>query len=167
MKQKVEQLYGSEEATIFRASNNWFRILKTRHNISLGKRTNKKKQSKQDKTYEDASSSQVWVSHPSCGLDKRQATLQLCQSAWMDSAINMEWKDKTFIPGIKDKSNESVLFADNISLQCLKEFHFRCIEKANTVVYLLPENQTDKVQPIDAGVGRMMKMKISEEMEKW
>ena len=35
------------------------------------------------------------------------------------------------------------------------------------MVYLLPENHTDKVQPIDAGYGKMMKKKIGEQMEKW
>ena len=35
------------------------------------------------------------------------------------------------------------------------------------MVYLLPENHTDKVQPIDAGHGKMMKKKIGEQMEKW
>ena len=32
----------------------------------------------QDKTYETLGATQVWVSQPSAGLDKRQATLQLC-----------------------------------------------------------------------------------------
>ena len=32
----------------------------------------------QDKTYEIAGSNQVWISQPGSGLDKRQATLQLC-----------------------------------------------------------------------------------------
>ena len=33
---------------------------------------------KQDRTYELSGSKQVWVSQPGSGLDKRQATLQLC-----------------------------------------------------------------------------------------
>lgn len=32
----------------------------------------------QDKTYEIAGSNQIWISQPGSGLDKRQATLQLC-----------------------------------------------------------------------------------------
>ena len=32
----------------------------------------------QDKTYDITGTKQVWVSQPSTGLDKRQATLQLC-----------------------------------------------------------------------------------------
>lgn len=36
----------------------------------------------------------------------------------------------------------------------------------NTVVYLLQDNHTDKVQPIDAGFGKAMKQKIGEAMQK-
>ncbi len=36
----------------------------------------------QEKTYETGGSKQVWVSQPSSGLDKRQATLQLCIRAY-------------------------------------------------------------------------------------
>ena len=32
---------------------------------------------------------------------------------------------------------------------------------------MLPENHTDKLQPIDAGCGRMMKLKIGAAMETW
>lgn len=35
----------------------------------------------QDKTYDITGTKQVWVSQPSTGLDKRQATLQLCIQA--------------------------------------------------------------------------------------
>lgn len=37
----------------------------------------------------------------------------------------------------------------------------------NAVIYLLPENHTDKVQPIDARCGRLVKAKIGEAMGKW
>ena len=39
--------------------------------------------------------------------------------------------------------------------------------KINTIVYLLPANHTDKVQPIDAGFGKTLKAKIGESMERW
>ena len=32
---------------------------------------------------------------------------------------------------------------------------------------MLPENHTDKIQPIDAGCGRMMKVKIAAAMDRW
>lgn len=136
MKKKIESCYGKEEADKFKASNNWFQRFKRRHNISLRRRTNKKKnaandgretiqrfhrdlrkavQSKrrrdtsfvadqtygrwlpknrlnvdqvplpfvveQDQTYEFEGNKQVWISQPGSGLDKRQATLQLCIKA--------------------------------------------------------------------------------------
>ena len=137
MKKKIESCYGnSEEADKFKASNNWFQRFKRRHNISLRRRTNKKKngandgretiqrfhrdlrkavQSKrrrdtsfvadqtygrwlpknrlnvdqvplpfvveQDQTHEFEGNKQVWIFQPGSGLDKRQATLQLCIKA--------------------------------------------------------------------------------------
>ena len=159
----------------------------------------------QGKTYDDKGSKQVWVSQPTSGLGKRQATLQLCirasgkqsvkpaivlrgkgnvamdeksqydnridvyfqQNAWMDCKTNREWTERTLIPGIADKENENVLFADNISFQTEKVFHETCREICNTIVCLLPDSQTDKVQPIDAGIGRMFKKNIDNEIDKW
>ena len=159
----------------------------------------------QDKTYADKGSKQVWVPQPASGLEKRQATLQLCIRAsgeqtikpaivfrgkgnitsdevakynkrvdvyfqvkgWMDIKTNKEWTERTLMPGILDTRKESVLFADNVSFQTEKELHEILRIKSNTIVYLLPQNQTDKVQPIDAGVGWMMKKKIGEEMGRW
>ena len=57
-------------------------------------------------------------------------------------------------------------FADNVAFQQAQNFH-EASRDLNTVVYLLPENHTDKVQPIDAGYGKMIKKKIGEQMEKW
>ena len=48
MKQKIESCYGKEEATKFKASNNWFQRFKRRYNISLRRRTNKKKNAAND-----------------------------------------------------------------------------------------------------------------------
>ena len=159
----------------------------------------------QDKTYDVTGNKQVWVSQPSTGLDKRQATLQLCiraegeqnvkpaivfrgkgnitsaekaqhdkgvdvyfqKCAWMDADLNMEWVSRTLIPGVGNSPDEKVIFADNVGFQQDKEFHQVCRKKMNAVVYLLPENHTDKVQPIDAGCGKMMKTKIGEAMERW
>ena len=132
MKMQVENYYDKQQAQNFKASGNWFQRFKKRKNITLRKRTNKKKDSAeegreriqnfhrelrkalnstrrrsnlqktskygrwlpeqrynvdqvplpfvigQEKTYEVSGSKQVWISQPSSGLDKRQATLQLC-----------------------------------------------------------------------------------------
>ena len=152
----------------------------------------------QDKTYEVKGSEQVWVSQPSSGLDKRQATLQLCiraegqqnvkpaivfrgkgnvsteekaqydegvdvyfqSCAWMDSEINMQWVAKTLAPGIGKSPDEKVIFADNVTFQQDKQFHDACRHELNAIVYLLPENHTDKIQPIYAGFGKCTRQKL-------
>lgn len=159
----------------------------------------------QDKTYDVTGNKQVWVSQPSSGLDKRQATLQLCiraegdqhvkpaivfrgkgnvfsaekaqydqdvdvyfqSSAWMDTQLNQKWVRRTLIPGIGTSPQEKVIFADNVGFQQEKGFHEMCRKNINAIIYLLPENHTDKVQPIDAGFGKQMKAKFGEAMDKW
>eukprot|EP00795_Rhopilema_esculentum_P014864 gene14864-5988_t len=68
-----------------------------------------------------------------------------------------------------DKSQENVLFLDNLSCQTSEEFIFSCRRKANTVVYPLPPSFTDKVQPqpVDDGEGRQMKKLIVEQLDKY
>jgi hypothetical protein len=159
----------------------------------------------QEKTYDTLGSKQVWVAQPSSGLDKRQATLQLCiraegeqnvkpalvfrgkgrvekvekeqydkgvdvyvqSCAWVDEEVNMKWVRETLVPGIGKDQDEKVIFADNVAFQQSKTFHQACRNEINASVYMLPKNHTDKVQPIDAGCGKMMKLKIAAEMEKW
>ena len=158
----------------------------------------------QDKTYEVEGSKHVWVSQPSSGLDKRQATLQLCiraegeqnvkpaivfrgkgnvfqqekaqyvkdvdvyfqANAWMDGEVNIQWVSKTLQPGVAKSGKEKVIFADKVKFQQDKDFHNSCRDM-NAIVYLLPENHTDKVQPIDAGYGKLLKTKIGEAMDIW
>ena len=98
--------------------------------------------------------------------DKRVHVL-FQKNAWMDEATNMKWVNEVLIPGISDKKNENILFADNVSFQLLEGFHQVCRKKANMIVYMLPPNQTDKVQPIDQGEGYLMKKKIGECLDSW
>ena len=48
MKKTIESCYGKEEADKFKASDNWFQRFKRRNNISLRRRTNKKRHSADD-----------------------------------------------------------------------------------------------------------------------
>ena len=88
-------------------------------------------------------------------------------SAWMDSQLNQEWVKRTLITGIGTSPHEKVIFADNVGFQQEKHFHEMCRKEINAIIYLLTENLTDKVQPIDAGFGKQMNIKIGEAMEKW
>ena len=91
----------------------------------------------------------------------------------MDATTNMEWVSGTLLLGITSKDKENVRFGNNASFQLQQEFHEICREKVSTVVYLLPESQTDKVQPVDAGFGIQMKSALNkwleneEDLEKW
>lgn len=89
------------------------------------------------------------------------------KNAWMDEEINMQWTNNTLIPGIGDDKEKKVLFADNVSFQQSQKFHETCRDEINTTVYMLPGNHTDKIQPVDAGCGRIMKVKIGEALETW
>ena len=61
-----------------------------------------------------------------------------------------------------------MLFADNFGPQFQQRFHEAC-RKMNTIVYLLPDNHTDKVQPVDAGFGKAMQIWLEKEenLEMW
>ena len=84
----------------------------------------------------------------------------------MDSDLNMQWVSGTLIPGFGKSRDEKVIFADNVAFQKDKDFHDVCRKEINGVVYLLPQNHTDKIQPIDAGYGKLLKTKIGEAMER-
>ena len=66
-----------------------------------------------------------------------------------------QWVQGTRIPGIGNDKGHKVLFC----FQQSKTFHETYRNNINTTVYMLPENHTDKIQPIDAGCGWMMKVK--------
>ena len=87
-------------------------------------------------------------------------------NAWMDTEINMKWTNHTLHNGLAHDPTEKVLFADNCGPQLQQGFHEACREM-NTIVFLLPDNHTDKVQPVDAGFGKAMKQKIGEAMQIW
>ena len=114
--------------------------------------------------------------------DKQQATLQLCiradgeqnfkptlifrgkghmateEKEKYDKSVDVyfqQWVQGTRIPGIGNDKGHKVLFC----FQQSKTFHETYRNNINTTVYMLPENHTDKIQPIDAGCGWMMKVK--------
>jgi hypothetical protein len=89
-------------------------------------------------------------------------------SAWIDTEVNMQWAKQTLVPGIGYDKDDKVVFVDNVGFQQSKTFHDQaCINEINVSVYMIPENQTDKIQPVDGGCGKMMKVKIAAEMERW
>ena len=51
--------------------------------------------------------------------------------------------------------------------QQTQAFHTPRSWQMNTIVYLLPDNCTNKVQPVHTGFGRIMREKIVEAMQIW
>jgi hypothetical protein len=86
--------------------------------------------------------------------------------AWMNEEVNMKWVRETIVPGIGKEQDEKLIFADNVGFKQSKALHQACRNEINALVCMLPANHTDKVQPIDAGYGKMMKVKIAAEMKK-
>ena len=88
------------------------------------------------------------------------------QNALMDGAVAQSWVKNAFAPAV-NKSHENALFLDNLSCQMTEEFHSVCRELASTVVYPLPPDETDKCQPVDQGVGNVIKELMGKELDKY
>ncbi|CAB4029139.1 jerky homolog-like [Paramuricea clavata] len=87
---------------------------------------------------------------------------------YADDEVNMQWAKQTLVPGIGYDKDGKLVFVDNVGFQQRKTFHDQaCRNEINASVYMLPENQTDKIQPVDVECGKMMKVKIEAEMERW
>ena len=88
------------------------------------------------------------------------------KAGWIDEEVNMKWVKKPLVSGMEKSDEEIIMFADNASFQCAQKFHEKCRGELNTMVYFLPSNHTDKVQPIDAGFRNEIKKKIGENLER-
>ncbi|KAK2566346.1 hypothetical protein P5673_009846 [Acropora cervicornis] len=72
-------------------------------------------------------------------------------NAWVEAEVNMQWTRHTLHNGLTDDPTEKVFVTWQM----------------NTIVYLLPDNCTNKVQPADTGFGRIMREEIVEAMQIW
>ena len=98
-------------------------------------------------------------------------------NAWMDTAMCVLWartvlRDAVdFAPtdGRKVRRGEemNLLIVDNLSSQTTPEFVRACRHWANTLVWCLPPNCTDLVQPVDASIGNMIKGMIKSLCDEW
>ena len=61
----------------------------------------------------------------------------------------------------------TVLFVDNVGSQATNPSISCTMQTMNTIVYLLPDKCTDKIQPVNSGFGRNMRDKIGEAMQIW
>ena len=80
--------------------------------------------------------------------------------------LAVKWIQDTFALNV-DKNAKNVLFLDNLNCQTKEQFHSVAKELASTLIYALPPEETDKVQPIDQGEGWLTKTIMGQELEKY
>jgi hypothetical protein len=61
---------------------------------------------------------------------------------------------------------EKVFFCDNLDAHLQQSF-LDLLKSVNCFRWLLPAKSTSETQPVDAGLGRLVKFTISQEFEAW
>ena len=86
-------------------------------------------------------------------------------NAWADTNVCTEWVTKTLKPAVKE-SGEFILFCDNLVGQTSLRFQEE-IRKLGGIVWYGLAGATDLWQPIDAGIGHILKVLINHEQQEW
>ena len=88
-------------------------------------------------------------------------------NAWSDTTFRVEWVKQTLKEGIKQlDTKEFVLFSDNLTAQVSDEF-LQVAREINGIVWFGPPGATDSWQPVDCGIGCMLKQKVSRIQDDW
>ena len=89
--------------------------------------------------------------------------------AWADRKFVLDWCTQHFIPFVTSElplNSEKVLFCDNLDAQVQSTF-LALLRSINCFRWLLPTKSTSETQPVDAGLGRLLKYLIGLEFEEW
>jgi hypothetical protein len=94
--------------------------------------------------------------------------------AWVDRPTALEWVDKSFrcvieadrAAGVADKDTQYLLLQDNLDAQ-LQPAYVAKLAKLQTASRWLLAGKTDYLQPVDAGLGRQVKLYMGEAMDEW
>lgn len=94
--------------------------------------------------------------------------------AWVDRPTAVEWVKKSFsrvieadlAAGVATKDTQYLLLQDNLDAQ-LQPAYVAELGKLQTASRWLLAGKTDYVQPVDAGLGRQIKLYMGEEMDAW
>ena len=88
-------------------------------------------------------------------------------NAWADTKFGIEWVKQTLKEGIKQLDRKYfVLFCDNLTVQVSDEF-LQAVREINGSVCFSPSGATDSWQPVDCGIGRMLKQKVFRIQDDW
>ena len=132
----------------------------------------------------------VWLTNPGSGLDKCQCTLQVCispesisadeikayhpdinvywqEKAWADTKFSVDWVRQTLKEVTKPlEGKEFVLFWDNLTAQISEEF-LQTVREINRIVWFGVTGANDIWEPVDCGIGRMVKQTVSRIQDEW
>ena len=87
--------------------------------------------------------------------------------AWADGGFYNQYIERTLKPAFAHLGGEVLLFCDNLACQTTPEFRQKVRSIANARVWNYPANVTDLLQPIDAGLGRCLKLETGVELADW
>ena len=91
------------------------------------------------------------------------------KKAWADRKFIIDHTKNNLCPFIRANlppELEKVYFCDNLDSQLQQSF-VDALKSVNCFRWLLPVKSTSETQPVDAGLGRLVKLLISQEFEVW
>ena len=88
-------------------------------------------------------------------------------NAWADTEFSIEWVRKTLKPAVKtDNDEEFILFCDNLAAQT-SELFLAEVKSINGLVWFGVSGATDIWQPVDCGIGQILKRTVANIQEEW
>ena len=96
-------------------------------------------------------------------------------NAWVDRPTAMKWLKQGWQPfikaeraaGVATDEDRYLLFEDNLDAQSTPEYIDFLSDECATDDQKVPPNNTDQVQPIDRGIGRLIKQYLGQELGAW
>ncbi len=94
------------------------------------------------------------------------------KKAWADRPTSKSWVEKTFAAHIQSRKKpdgslpKTLLFCDNLDSQVHEGF-LSALHEIDSSRYCLPPNETEMCQPIDGGIGAVIKVKIGQAQDEW
>ena len=89
------------------------------------------------------------------------------KKAWVDRDVMLDIA-KIFVKFKKEKHGDDaiLLFADNLDAHCY-ELVLEVFSQANILIWLIVPGCTDLIQPIDAGIGRSIRIYVGHVLDRW
>ena len=87
------------------------------------------------------------------------------ENAWADTNVCVDWAENTLAPAMHGKG-DFILFCDNLEGQVALRFQEQ-VRKSGGIVWYGVKNATNIWQPVDVGMGRILKTLVAQEQQDW